>query len=157
LRCDEQCAHDVVICDINMDQKHDEGALAVLTALNEAKQRHIPCLVGMTQFMRTLDNRRREIERLSEDLRVSVPCIVMSKYKRLAGVHEQECQLDPRDWRDIVLRGILYRTDHQLLLRREAALRASVEHLGPFRPAFKNARSLRDKSLIVLVSEQHGL
>jgi CheY-like chemotaxis protein len=159
LRKGERCPYDVVICDINMDQKHDEGALAVLMALNEGKQQHAPCLLAMTQFMSTWDNRRREIESLSENLRVSVPCIVISKYKTLADVYDQEHQLDPGDWRDIVLRGILYRTDHKLFkqLRREAALSANVEHLGPFKAAFKKAKSFRDKSLVVVVSEPHGL
>lgn len=153
------CPYDVVICDINMDVKQNEGALAVLKALIEAQVTSPPCLLAMTQFRSNADSRRLEIERLSDDPRVSVPCIPISKFKTLEDVQDQALQLDPYDWRDLVVRAIVHRTDHSLLkdVKRDAALRTRVEGLGPFRPAFKRVSEYLRRSLVVLVSEEYGL
>lgn len=153
------CPYDVVICDINMDVKQNEGALAILKALIEAQVTSPPCLLAMTQFHSNSDSRRLEIERLSDDPRVSVPCIPISKFKTLEDVQDQALQLDPYDWRDLVVRAIVHRTDHSLLkdVKRDAALRTRIEGLGPFRPAFKRVSEYLRRSLVVLVSEEYGL
>lgn len=153
----QECPFDVIICDVNMDQGKREGALAVLDALHQSKPSPSPCLVAMTQFMESADPRRLEIERLADD--PSVPCFVISKYKTLAEVKNRDQQLEARDWRDLVLRAIVYRREHLILkkLKQDASLRASVEKLGPFRDVFKQAHNLRNSSVVILVSEPVGL
>jgi hypothetical protein len=159
IRTSRTCPYDVIICDINMGMETAEGALALLKALMDAEVTNPPCLLAMTQFHSDSDSRRLEIERLSDDPRVSVPCIPISKFKTLEDVEDQALQLDPYDWRDLVLRAIVHRTDHALLkdVKRDAALSARVEKIGPFRAAFKRVREHLYRPLVVLVSEEYGL
>lgn len=155
------CPYDVIIADVNMGSSRDEGALAVISALEASRAKPRPCVIAMTQYIEDLDSRRQEIERIAYDAATDTPVFVISKYKTLDGVQARHLQLDALNWRDLVLRAIIARSDRDRLkhLNHDADLTRTVGRIEPLRQVFQSATDLRrnDTSLIVIVGEPLGL